>query len=148
MDLTIAIAVATPTIAALVAIITWRQWATNKAKLRHELFDRRYEVYERVAGFLSSVIQSGRVEPGTAEEFLRQTKKAYFVFGGDAAIKTLVEQIYHQAAKLHALQAKVNGLTGQALESNVDKQTEVKGWFQETLHSLEPRVSKYLRLGH
>jgi hypothetical protein len=27
-------------IAALVAVITWRRWITNRARLRHELFDR------------------------------------------------------------------------------------------------------------
>ncbi len=39
-------AIATTVIAFLVAVITWRQLSTDRSRLRHELFDRRYKIYE------------------------------------------------------------------------------------------------------
>ncbi len=93
-------------IAALVAVITWRQWITNRARLRHELFDRRYAIYEQIAGFVAGVLQMGAVGAGGERDFLRQTKRAYFAFGCDEAIRKLVDDIYKQAVLLQALQAK------------------------------------------
>ncbi|MGH9198989.1 MAG: hypothetical protein ACRD1T_25085, partial [Acidimicrobiia bacterium] len=99
---------------------------------------------------LRSQIQQrlGHPPAGSESEFLRQTKQAYFAFGGDAAIRDLVLEIYKQAAKLQALQAKENSLSGAALDANIDHQSEVKQWFQDTLNALEPRFAKYLRLRH
>jgi hypothetical protein len=149
MDVATMVAVGTPAaIAVLVAIITWGQWRTNRARLRHELFDRRYKIYAEIAAFLVGVLQSGRVEPGGDSEFLRQTKQAYFAFGGDVAIRDLVDEIYQHAVQLQTLQAKEVGLSGAALNSNLNRQTEVKQWFQAALNSLEPRFEKYLRLRH
>jgi len=145
----IATTVVTTIVAALVAVITWRQWVTNRARLRHELFDRRYTIYEQIAGFMAGVLQSGAVEAGAAFDFLRQTKRAYFAFACDEAVKRLVEDIYKQAILLHALQAKQKALpAGDALNSNVDKQGQVLEWFNTTLSSLEDRFEEYLRLEH
>jgi len=145
----IATTVITAIIAALVALITWRQWITNRARLRHELFDRRYTIYEQIASFVAGILQMGAVEAGAEREFLRQTKRAYFAFGCDEAVKQLVEEIYNQAILLQALQAKQKVLpAGDAFTRNVDKQTAALQWFNTTLSSLEQRFDKYLCLEH
>src|SRR5437588_5180317 len=92
----VATTVITTIIAALVAVITWQQWITNRARLRHELFDRRYKIFEQIAGFVAGVIRDGVVQPGTERDFLRQTKRAYFAFGCDETIKQLVADIHNQ----------------------------------------------------
>ncbi len=138
----------TPAIALLVAAITIGQWVTNRARLRHELFDRRYDVYEKVAGFVSGVLRSGTVTLGADDEFNRQTKQAFFVFGCDARGKSLLDEIYQHAVHLRTLQTKENGLSGQALNHNIDKQTDEKEWFRSTLDKLEHSFERYLRLRH
>ena len=146
---TIATAVISTILAALVALITWRQWVTNRARLRHELFDRRYAIYEQVAGFLAEVFSRGAVEPGAASNFLRQTKRAYFAFGCDIAVKQLVEEIYKQAILLQMLKEKESVLPpGDDLIRNIEKRGEILQWFNTTLSSLEPHFAKYLRLEH
>ncbi len=145
---TIATAIITTMIAALVAVVTWRQWITNRARLRHELFDRRYAIYEQIAAFVAGVLQMGSLEPSGEGTFLRLTKQAYFAFGCDAEIRHLVGDIYKHAVLLHTLQAKEKTLSGDALSANVDKQDEVRKWFDTTLGSLEQRFEKYLRLDH
>lgn len=144
----VATTVITTIIAALVAVITWRQWITNRARLRHELFDRRYTIFEQIASFVAGVIRDGAVKPGTEREFLRQTKRAYFAFGCDETIKQLVSDIYKQAILLQLLQEKQKVLAGDEAAQNVDKQGEVLQWFNAALDSLEKRFEVYLRLEH
>jgi hypothetical protein len=119
---------------------------TGGEELRLQLFDRRYAIYERISAFLTGIIQSGCVERGSDVEFLLKTKQAHFLFGGDPKIKALLDEIYKHAVLLDVLQAKEESLSGQLLEVNVDKQTDVQNWFQSTLTPLESRFDKYLRL--
>ena len=148
MDVHTATAITTAAVAILVAIITWRQWVTNRARLKHELFERRYAIYEKIAAFLSEVLQAGRVPSGREQEFLRETKRAFFVFDCDSEVKNLVTVIYQHAVHLHALDAELEGLGGKDRTENVEKQREIKDWFQATLGSLEEQFEKYLCLEH
>ena len=61
MNVAGATAIATASVAILVAIITWREWATNRARLRHERFELRYAVYEGIAAFFAVAMQEERV---------------------------------------------------------------------------------------
>ena len=148
MDLQTATAMTTAAVAVLVAVITWRQWVTNRARLKLELFDRRYAIFEKITGFIAEVLQSGRVPSGCEEQFLRDTKQAFFVFDCDPLIKTLVDEIYQHAVHLHALDAGLAGLTGPARTDNVMKQGEIKDWYRTQLRTIESKFEKYLRLGH
>ena len=148
MSVTTATAVITAAIAVLVAAITWGQWITNRARLKHELFDRRYEIYEYIAAFIAEILQSGSIPVGEPEGFLRRTKKAYFVFACDTEIKGLVTEIYRKAAELHAHVATLEGLRGEERTKNIEAQRAVKDWFEETLGSLETKFEKYLKLEH
>lgn len=148
MNITTATAITTAAVAILVAVITWRQWATNRARLRHELFDRRYAVYEKIAGFIAEILTSGSVPQGEPEGFSRRTKTAYFVFAYDNDVKNLITEICRKAAELHALEATLENLTGDKRKRNVDAQQAVKDWFQQTLGSLETKFEKYLKLIH
>ena len=147
MSITTATAITTAAIAVLVAIITWRQWITNRARLRHELFDRRYAVYEQITGFLADVLQGGRVPEGEPEGFIRLAKKAYFVFACDSEIRDLVSEIYRKAIDLHALEETLNDDHNERA-SNIQKQREIKNWYQDTLNEAETRFEKYLSLSH
>lgn len=134
-----ATAIVTTMVAVLVAAITWGQWRTNRARLRHELFDRRYDAYEKIAGFVANVCTSGCVEPGSDVEFLRQTKQAYFIFGCDRPVRDFLDAIYKHAVTLQTLQKKEEHLSGASATANVEKQDEEKEWFRAVLTSLQDR---------
>lgn len=146
MNITVFTAIITALVMVLVAIITWREWQTNRARLRHELFDRRYATYEKITGFIAEILTSGGVPRGEPEGFLRRTKTAYFVFACDDDVKGLIKDIYEQAVKLHELEATFDSLTGNERKENVKEQREVKNWFAETLGSLETIFGNYLKL--
>ena len=148
MNLTVASTVITAIVATLVAIISWRQWRTDRARLKHELFKLRYQIYEKIAAFPAEIGIAGRVYHGADLQFLRDTKQAYFAFGCDKIIKELVSEMYKHAVDLHALEAERPHLAAAARSENIQKQRIIKEWFQSTLASLECKFEKYLKLAH
>ena len=148
MDTATATAVIATGIAALVGFITLRQWLTDRARLKHELFDRRYAIYETIAAFPADIMVAGRVQPGADIQFLRDTKLAYFAFGCDDAVKSIVDQLYKLAVDLHAAQAEFPGLSGGARTANLDRQTQIKVKLSQLAQSLPDTFTKYLKLGH
>ena len=136
----------TVTIAAIVAIITFGQWQSARMKLRHDLFEKRYEVYEKITSFLANVAISGRVEPGAEVILLQETKRAHFLFSGDAAIKQMISRIYKHAVELWALQAELESLNGHSRSRNIQRQSEIKDALQSELNSAEGQFEKHLLL--
>lgn len=142
------LAVITTAIAALVGFITLRQWLTDRARLKHELFDRRYAIYEKIAAFPAEIMLSGAVKPRADLQFLQDTKLAYFAFGCDEAVKGIVDNLYRVAIDLHAAQAEFPGLTGEDRSKNLDKQVSIKRDLAAVLESLPGIFTKYLKLAH
>lgn len=46
-------------VALLVGWIAWREWRVNKLRLKHELFERRFQVYKATDNYLSQVFRGG-----------------------------------------------------------------------------------------
>jgi len=137
-------ALLTPVIAIVAAYVAWQQLATNRRKLKLDLFERRYAVYEKIGEFIGSILTSGRVQKATEIQFLVDTKAKMFLFGED--ISQLVSEMYRKAVHLHALDAELEGSTGEARAANIKAQREIKDWYGETLEGLEARFSAYLKL--
>ena len=67
------IALLTPTIIVFGILIAFLQWRTNRNRLKHELFDRRYKQFEAVRDYLSSILSNGRVKSEDNFMFLSET---------------------------------------------------------------------------
>jgi hypothetical protein len=135
----------TPLIAVLAAYIAWQQWRTNNLRLKHELFERRYKLYEVITSFIANILSRGRVEPNSEMQFLRDTKTVIFLF--DNRIYAFVQEIYHNAVDLYSLGARENSLGGQQLANNVDEQRKIMDWFSEQLGACTVRFSPFLSFG-
>ena len=139
-------ALLTPLVAIVAAYIAWQQWSTNRRKLKLDLFDRRYTVYEKIGEFIGSILTSGRVQEGKELQLMVDTKTTKFLFGEE--ISQFVSDVYRQAVHLHALDAELEGLTGETRIANVKTQREIKNWLEQALTGLQKRFSKYLTLEH
>lgn len=99
---------ATPIIAVLVAYVAWQQWRVARNKLRLDLFDRRYRVYEATGKFLWAILDPEKFEESKVREFDRGTSDAQFLF--KLKVLEYLKQIricpyerdiyYHKAKKL------------------------------------------------
>ena len=148
MDIQPIIAFTSAVTAIAVGFFTGGQWFTNRARLKHELFDRRYAIYEKITQFLADVLINSQLPPGREEEFLRETKLAFFVFNCDPNIKSLVEDIYGHAIHLHTVIVQIKETTGDERMNMLNKEQEIRNWFMDTLKSIEKKFENYLRLKH
>jgi len=135
----------TPTIAVLAAYIAWQQWRTNHLRLKHELFNRRYELYEVITSFISGIVTRGSVQPNADAQFLRDTKTVTFLF--DKRIQAFIEEIYRKAVDLYALHTMQDRLGGEQLVQNVEAQRKIKEWFFAELMGCPVRFSPFLSFG-
>lgn len=122
-----------------VAYVAFRQWLTDRQRLRHELFERLYAVYEATANFLGSIVRSGRVGDDDLYELLRNTRTSYFVF---------FEEIGRKAAQLTAVIYDIDDGQSSDRTRAIEKRQELFRWHVDTLSNLDARFAKYLKLSH
>ncbi len=133
-----------PTIAIFGLIIGFLQWKTNANRLKHELFDRRYEKFEGVSKFISSVYSYDRLNPDHEMKFLSITKGVNFIF--DKKIKQCIDDIWHLAINISHNSEELDTMEGQQRKGTSDKKQEFKKQFKEKEKELEGMFSKYLQL--
>jgi len=134
-----------PAVALAVGIVALLQYRLNRAKHRHDLFDRRYVMYEAIRNFIGGVLTSGRATTEKRLAFLVSTNGARFVF--DKTITKYMEEIHSKAVDLHTLQSESEGMPqGEERTRNVDAERDIKEWFSAQLSGLEERFSSYLEL--
>jgi hypothetical protein len=87
----------TPVIAVIATYVAWQQHRTNKLKVKLDIFDRRYAVYEQVSSVLWSIVRS---EVTTTELFkLHQRKfEAGLLLGKPA--EDFLETVYQRGVQI------------------------------------------------
>lgn len=65
-----------PIVTVLGLLIAWRQWRTARNKLKLDLFDRRFAVYDTARTFLGSIATSGKVHEDELTKFMVGTREA------------------------------------------------------------------------
>ena len=133
-------ALLTPTIAIAGIAIGCLQWRINQKRLQNELFNRRIDIYEKITSYIANILTRGSVENGADTQFLRNTKQAVFVFGKD--IEEFVNEIYEKSLDLNLVNAQVQPIQDEYL----NKQREIKKWFENELNNAQKRFIKYLKL--
>ena len=138
-------AVFTFAIAMFVAWIAFQQYQVAKRKLRHELFDRRYEVYESVRKFLSSVATHARVDGDEMVKFLEGTATAKFLF--DSEVSEYIEEIYRNSLK-HSMYDKLlkNEFERDKRLSLIEKESEKLEWLTTQFTVMNEVFGEYLKV--
>jgi hypothetical protein len=67
-----------------IAFIGLRQLRNGRQKLRLEMFDRRYSMYEATKLLIDKIAINGQVSSGDLVEFRRNVRGAEFLFEGEA----------------------------------------------------------------
>lgn len=137
-----------PMVAVVGAVIAWQQWRINQARLKNELFDRRYEQFCIVKDFIGSIITSGESTPEEQRKYLVGTRGMRFLFDKKIA-DYMDEHVWKTAIDLECLESELQGLpVGDERSANVRKQRDIKLQLHEELKCLEDRFAEYLQLRH
>lgn len=124
-------------IGGIAAYIAWRQNETSKAKLKLDLFDKRYEIFEETWAFLSGAGKLAQ-NPEPLHPFTNIIPQAGFLFGAD------IEEYLRIASKkqtemwsIHAKSRKNNSVIA---PEDIEQLQELSDWFYEEASSGAKRV--------
>jgi hypothetical protein len=141
-------ALLTPTVAVLGSLIAYRQWCLAQNKLKLDLFDRRFSVYEAARNLLASIMTSGKAKEDEIIKFMVATREAKWVLNAHVA-EYLDKQLYLKAIDLQALSSALEGVPGvEERTSNVHRQLEIKKWFLAQYDVLDEHFAPFLQLRH
>ena len=134
-----------PLVAVLAVFIAWQQWRTNKLRLDHELFDRRFSLYEIVLNLFGEVLRKSGTKSIDILSFLEATKSAAFLF--DSKIQQFMTDTISKYSDLETIEAELEGmLVGEERSSLVHKRREIRDWFHDELLVMDVRFRKHLSL--
>lgn len=141
-------ALLTPTIAVLGSAIALQQWRTNRKRLKHELFDRRYAQFEAIREFLRAILAAGKSTLEGQQEFLGRTRGLRFTFG--KAISDYVHtNIWSKAIDLECLESELKDMpAGQERSEKIQRKAELKKDLYGELKLLEETFANFLQLDH
>ena len=92
----------TAIIAFLVALIAWGQWQVARNKLRLDLFDRRFKVFDATRKFVASIVRDAKRLDEELFLFYGATSDATFLFGSD--VETYLTEIRKRACDMELSQ--------------------------------------------
>ncbi len=144
-------ALLTPTVALFGLYIGYRQWRTEEAKLRHELFERRYKQFDAVTKFVYSVVScTGLIDEEfviykEAIKFEREIAEMQFIF--NAEIKAYVsEQIIKPSKEIQQLCSKYRRISEDERQKNRERQEEIHRTLWSNLQIFQKKTLEYMQL--
>jgi hypothetical protein len=136
----------TPVIAVVAVYIARQQWKTNAHKLKLDLYDRRFKVFEAAREILGLMYTSG-VRDAQLLNVLTKTADTEFLFGRE--VKEYLEEIYRHVQTLISAnsQMSANWETPVEVRSRIAEAetTEVR-WATGEVNRIADRFKKYLNL--
>jgi hypothetical protein len=128
----------------ITSYIAWRQWKTTKDKLRIDLFDKRFEVYDSVSAFIAKNLRQGSVDTSDVLDFKFKTRSVEFLF--DKYFKIYVNKICECAFRLGDFESE-RRLYRESLDaSKQNKRNEDFQWMSRQFDELDTRAAKFLAL--
>ncbi len=141
-------ALLTPIVACLGIYIAYRQWVTARNKQRHDLFDRRFSIYDAARNFIASIMTSGEVREDELLKFMSCTREAKWLLNSDVS-EYFDNELYEKALYLQALTSELEDLPiGSDRSANVQKRMETKKWILKQYDVLDEKFSQFLKLEH
>lgn len=141
-------ALLTPAIAFFAVYVSVAQGTTARNKLRFDLFEKRFAIYEGAKNFIGSIVTSGKVNDDEFYKYMRTTNTVKWVVGPEVE-DYLKRELYDPAIELQSLQAELEGLpVGEERSRNVARQSAIKTSINAQFEELDRWFNPYLRLAH
>ena len=131
-----------------VAYIAWQQWQVARSKLRLELFDRRYKVFEATRKFLAVILRDARCfEDSQLFEFNAGTSDAEFLFGSE--VVDYLAEIRKRSLDMRFHQKLYEPLpVGDERSRHVQAHHDHLVWLADQLTAMSKTFRPYLGFSH
>jgi chemotaxis regulatin CheY-phosphate phosphatase CheZ len=139
--------IATLFLSIAVVVIAWQQWRVAKNKLRLDLFDRRYKVYDATRKFLAEIQQDATFTDSQLNEFKACTSDTEFLFGRD--VVDYLAQIRKRALDMRLHQKLFEPLpVGAERSHHVQAYHDELLWLTNQLTAMTQIFAPYLGFSH
>jgi len=128
----------------LAAMIAGEQWKVARAKLRLDLFEKRYELFEILWSYLSAHVQDHGQIPEKSATLQNHIPQFYFLYGsaiGDFANEALTQGIKMDTAK-RVIEKNVG--YSDALRQYQQQTSDLYMWFATNATDLRKRFGPFL----
>lgn len=131
----------------LMAWIAWQQKHVAAQKLKLDLFDRRYRVFDATRKMLEIIVINRQVKPPEILEFRIATSDSQFLFGND--VIRFVEDLAKMANDLGHIQVQIQEEpVGPERHQHFEAKTRALDYFADRLGALGKTFAPYLGLVH
>ncbi|MFZ2752356.1 MAG: hypothetical protein WAZ48_02810 [Lysobacteraceae bacterium] len=96
----------TPLIASIAVFIAWQQWKTNALKVKTDVYDRRFRVYDETVKLLNIIARDANISIEDISKFSAATSEAVFLFKED--IPSYIEMIRTRSISLYSANRQYN----------------------------------------
>ena len=131
--------------------IAWQQWRTNREKLRLDLYQKRFSVYESTLAYYQFVIAQ---DGFTKEEqdkidinFIKSFRESQFLFSLEDGIFTLLEEIWKKASIVRGYKNLAEAYRSgdpEDLRQKGNEHIAALKFLNESIPKLELKLKKYL----
>lgn len=122
---TILSALATPTLAIFAIYIAWRQHQTAKEKIKLDLFDRRFALFQIVEKSILSVLQNGKASDDIVRLVTTASMQAHMLFPKDMASKIEEWRITFINFNITDINARNHEMNEEFRQTAISKQLEL-----------------------
>jgi hypothetical protein len=137
-------ALAVPVIAAVGAWVAVQQMVIARVKLQHDLYDRRYAVFDAVRAFLNEAISSQIVSQETFRMFALKTADAEFLF--DDGLAAYLREMREHASKAQAIYITMQQMEPGDQAAAFSAASEHTMWLINQIDGLAARFRPFLVL--
>ena len=138
-------ALLTLVLSVIATLIIIFQYLLQKNRWRLDLFDKRYDIYERVGNFLSQISQHREIADEQLFSFLRETKTCEFLFNKE--INSFIDDLYKKALKLNSLEGELKFVSDDNTRNKIIvEQTKIAKWFGNQFEESRKLFGKYLTI--
>lgn len=137
-----------PVVAILGVYIACRQWKTSRDRLKLDLFEKRFAVYQATRTFIKSIISSGKAEDQPMYTFLASTGEAKWLFDAKVA-DYLKKRIWEPAVDLQTLESELQGMpVGEDRTKKVQERSILLKQIMDELRQIDDVFGPHLKLSH
>ena len=135
----------TPLIAMIAIYIAYQQWKTNHLRLKHELFDRRFEIYKSVQKYLSGILREAKVNMELVPEILDAYQRSKFLLGDE--IHDYIDEIYKRSINLRSKQHLIKAGNPENDREELEREEHAElCWLTSQLGVLGDKFDEHLSL--
>jgi hypothetical protein len=137
-------------VGAMALWVASRQSKTNMAKLRLDLYDKRFAIYESALSFYQALA----VEPKALQteafmlaqrSFLKAHRESQFLFDDDSGVFELMGKINLDAFKIIASKTRAREMAGEQAVRLVAEANDVYAKIEKSVNDLERAIAPYIR---